>query len=68
MANLERLQPRWLLPIRPSTTLLSDHDLIHQNGQIIDILPRETANPELNDIFVPAVNAFTTLPALPAVF
>lgn len=44
MANLERLQPRWLLPIRPSATLLIDHDLIHQNGQIIDILPRETAN------------------------
>ena len=44
MANLERLQPRWLLPIRPSATLLIDHDLIHQNGQIIAILPRETAN------------------------
>ena len=43
MANLERLQPQWLLPIRPSATLLTDHDLIHQGGQIIAILPRETA-------------------------
>lgn len=44
MANLERLQPQWLLPIRPSANLLTDHDLIHQSGRIIDVLPRETAS------------------------
>ena len=44
MANLERLQPQWLLPIRPSETLLTDHDLVHDGGQIVAILPRKTAD------------------------
>tara|TARA_B110000211_G_scaffold94181_1_gene109814 strand:+ start:458 stop:1774 length:1317 start_codon:yes stop_codon:yes gene_type:complete len=44
MTNLERLQPQWLLPIRPSATLLTDHDLIHQSGQIVDLLPRQAAS------------------------
>ena len=44
MTNLERLQPQWLLPIRPSATLLTDHDLIHQSGRIVDLLPRQAAS------------------------
>ena len=35
--------PRWIIPVEPYGVVLEDHALIINNGEIIDLLPRETA-------------------------
>ena len=39
-----RIQPEWLLPIRPKGVLHVNHDLILQGSEILEVLPREEAN------------------------
>ena len=40
MSLIERIQPDWLLPIRPQSEVLTDHDLVKQGEKILEILPR----------------------------
>lgn len=35
--------PRWMIPVEPYGVVLEDHALIINSGEIIDLLPRETA-------------------------
>lgn len=37
------IHPRWILPISPAHTLLTEHSLVADKGQIIDLLPTAKA-------------------------
>lgn len=44
MANEERLQPQWIIPIKPKGIVLKNHDLVLSNGRIKHLLPSTEAD------------------------
>ncbi|MEK9747976.1 MAG: TRZ/ATZ family hydrolase [Pseudomonadales bacterium] len=64
MSNSLRLQPSWVIPIRPENTVHLDFDLIICDGVIVDLLPRQAANDRYGDVSAIDLTGEVVLPGL----
>jgi len=42
-SQLQIISARWLIPIRPSNTVLHNHSVVIDNGRIVEISPTQNA-------------------------
>lgn len=58
------LQPRWIIPVTPHGAVLENHDLIVQQGRIVDLLPRGQSEQRYRAATVEALPDHVLMPGL----
>ena len=62
--SVSLLEPRWIVPVVPANTVLSEHSVVLSDETIVAVLPRETARTRYPDATVTTLAEHVLIPGL----